>query len=437
MASNLTKQDIVRILPVNDMLYIKTAPTSPVIERTQKISYSEGGGGTRFSPGDHVIINLQSGVDFIDPLQSFLVFDIELKGAAGAEASFPGSILNIFEQSQISSRSGREMDRTEELNLLNYHMVRMTPDDRRTTILNGLMGAQTYDVKAAAPAKQRNSLVVGTTQRFMVPLKYLGGIFNSEKLMPPHLSRGLRLDFTLEEATRAFVQSSVALFDDYVISNVQVLSDNYRMVDSVLEFLNAEFAAKKTGLVYEFFSWHTTRSTSTSSSIDIEVRRSVSMAVDVFATVCVGANRSKIDTDSFHSVEVDEKDNSQWRIGSHYLPNSPSEGVVEHFAQLIYWANRLRGEKGLGDKYDEFKGGGADSAGVSWKYGTGKYCATLQRNNIFDLSGVAINNSSTLAINANLTNGGSAAAGGSTDVYVFLRHLRRAINFLESSVLET
>ncbi len=437
MATNLTKQDIVRILPVNDLLYIKTAPTSPVIERTQKVSYSEGGGGTRFSPGDHVIINLQSGVDFIDPLQSFLVFDIELEGAVGAEAAFPGSILNIFEQSQISSRSGREMDRTEELNLLNYHMVRMVPDDRRTTILNGLMGAQTYDVLAEAPAKQRNTLVVGTTQRFMVPLKYLGGIFNSDKLMPPHLSRGLRIDLTLEEATRAFVQVGAPLFDGYTISNVQVLSDNYRMVDSVLEFLNAEFAAKKTGLVYEFFSWHTTRSTSTSSNVDIEVRRSVSMAVDVFATVCLGAKRTDIAADSFQSVAVDEKDNSQWRIGSHYLPNTPSVGVVEHFAQMVYWANRLRGDKGLGDKYDEFKGGGAADPGVSWEYGTGKYCATLQRNNIFDLSGVAINNSQTLAINASLQNGGGAGAGESTDIYVFLRHLRRAINFLESSVLET
>jgi hypothetical protein len=200
------------------------------------------------------------------------------------------------------------------------------------------------------------------------------------------------------------------------------------MADSVLEFLNANFASKKSGLVYEFFSYHTTKNTTSGTdALSVEVRRSVSMAVDLFAAPRLSANRTVLTKDSFASAPITDADMAQFRIGSHYLPNTPSAGIVELYAQYLYWMNKLRDEHTTGVKHANFVG----SDGATINYGAGKYCSTLQRNAILDLSGIAINNSMTLAIEATM----GSTTGRETSI--FLRHLRRAVLFLESAVLET
>ncbi len=157
-------------------------------------------------------------------------------------------------------------------------------------------------------------------------------------------------------------------------------------------------------------------------SVAIEVARAVSMALDAqLVTTIVGAgdaNEGKLD--SFASIAMDEKDSTQWRIGSHYLPNSSINGRAEHYAQFTYWLNALRSGKGTGVDYAQFIAG------------AGQFCMTLQRNAILDQSGMALNNSSTLQINGTL-----GAVPVPRVAYVFLRHLRRAVCFLESVQLET
>lgn len=430
MASQLTKQDIVRLLPVNDLLYTRTAPSNPVAERTQKRSYAEGGSGTTYTSSDHLIVNLQSGTDFIDPLQSFLVFDVK---AEGGDAYVLGSILNLIRDSQISTRSGKEMDRCEHLNILNYHMVKDKPVYYTEYNLQGLIMAEVDHVKATIDGRKgdRNILDSAGYQRVMIPLKFISPIFDSDKLMPPHLARGLRVDCTLEAFATALTDfAAVPTVTGYTIKKPFILTDSYKMADSVLEFLNAEFASKETGLVYEYMSWNTTSTTNTTSDLNVEVRRSVSMAIDAFCVTLDNSKKLALGTDSLASEPIDEGDYSQWRIGSHYLPNTRIEGVVEHYAQYLYWANKLRNEKETAVGFYHFKGDDTVTLPTSVNHGMGKFCVTLQRNNILDLSGVAINNSMTLSIDGNL------AAGGTRDIHVFLRHLRRSICFLESTILE-
>jgi len=62
--------------------------------------------------------------------------------------------------------------------------------------------------------------------------------------------------------------------------------------------------------------------------------------------------------------------------------------------------------------------------------GMGMFPAVLQRNNILDLSGIAINNSSTLSCDASLE------AVVDRDADIFMRSLRRAVLFLETVQLE-
>jgi len=439
-ANQLSTKDIIQLLPINDLLYTRTAPSNPVVERTQKKSYAEGGSGTTYSDLDHMIFNLQTGTDFIDPLQSFMVFEIQATcdPVAGVDLllSFIGSAMNLIRDSQVETRSGKEMDRLEQANILAYHKIMGDDPEHSSHNLSGLMMANTKHKLSDVSA--RNIITILDTKgasdwhKVMIPLKYISPIFDSEKLMPPHLARGLKVDCTLEAFKTAFVEwTATPQADGYTVRKPFILTDNYRMADSVLEFLNADFASKKSGLVYEYFSYHTTKTTTSDTNLDVEVRRSVSMAVDLFACTRLSTNKTLLGLDSFASYLVDKDDRVQFRIGSHYLPNAPSEGIVELYAQYLYYANLLRDEKVSGITYGEFLGRLTNTPGADVNYGSGKFCTTLQRNAILDLSGIAINNSMTLAIEATL---GVAA---SRNVSLFLRHLRRAVLFLESSQLET
>jgi hypothetical protein len=450
MATQLSKGDIVRLLGVNQLLYTRTAPTNPVTERTQKKSYAENGSNASLSQSDHLIVNLQTGTEFIDPLQSFLVFDIVVSSDVAPVASantlyFPGSACNLIRDTQVSTRSGKEMDRLEQANLLDYHMVWHDAKEHASRNLQGLMMAEVVPNKPAALFTEqtvtRNAFIfpVGITdsqtQRVMIPLKYISPIFDSQKLMPPHLARGLRIDCTLEAFATAFASAQGALLTGpdqaytYQVQKPYILTDSYRMSDSVLEYLNANFASEKSGLVYEYFSWHNTKTQSSDTSLNVEVRSSVSMATDAFM-VTRDSTADTVLNDSFRSEVLAEGDRSQWRIGSHYLPNAPINGRVEHYAQMLYWQDKLRHMIQDGCNFSEFVGRDPVST-QNVGSGTGKFPVVLSRNNVLDLSGVSINNSMTLAAEVTL------AAGGSRDISVFLRSLRRAILFIESVVLET
>ena len=451
----LTKKDVDDLLSINQLLYTITAPTNPVIERTQKKSFAEGGSGTSYTGNDHLIVNLQTGTEFIDPLQSFLVFDLGIEskenasGPEGWEFGFQGSAVNLIRDSQVSTRSGKEMDRLEQCNLLNYHKTKGSSRDFVDYNLSALMLAHSATTKPEGIdllAKSRKLIRIAdgdsssSAVRIMIPLKYVSPIFDSPKLMPPHLARGLRVDCTMEDVRTALTtwtaldagqQDGI----DYVITKPYILTDSYRMADSVLNYLNDEYAGKKDGLVYEYFSYHTTKTTINSSDLNVEIRRSVSLAMDAFAVTRSQLHKTTLLADSFASLPMSSEDYSQWRIGSHYLPNDKIRGVIEHYAQMLYWKKMLRDDKITGTDAHNFTGYEPPAptipTPIAMNYGDGKFCTTLEQSNILDLSGIAINNSMTLALDAYLD------AAGSRDVSVFLRHVRRAVCFLESIILTT
>jgi hypothetical protein len=277
--------------------------------------------------------------------------------------------------------------------------------------------------------------VAGTTvtKRVMIPLKYISPIFDSQKLMPNALARGLRIDATLESFLAAFVSAqagaSASTFN-YTVSSPYILCDSYRLFDPVLNYLNEAYLSKKTGLVYEYFSFHNTKTQATGSSLNTEVRSSVSMAVDSFM-VTRQTTTPTLDFDSLASLPISETDESQWRIGSHYLPNAPIVGTCEHFTQTLYWQNKLRSEREDGMDFYDYVGVASNAAASQVGSGVGKYPVVLSRNNILDLSGIKIDNSMTLAVETKF--------GVTVDrqVSIFMRSLRRAVLFIESVVLET
>jgi hypothetical protein len=304
---------------------------------------------------------------------------------------------------------------------------------------NNLAGLMKYEAVpndytgAGQPAYPANTIPT-TDVKVCIPLKYVAPIFDSDVLMPPHMARALRIDITLEDVAAAFCSVATTAPTGYEISQPYVLCDSYRMSDSVLAFVNENFASKDVGLVYEYSSWHTNTSSTAIGvgDINIEVRRSVSMALDVMLISRPQLGLTNITYDSFSSVPATENDRFYYRCGSHYLPNQQVEGTVEAYFQMLYWCNKLRDEQQTATTLNKFVGKGDAPDGTNGpNYSLSKYNATLQRNNILDQSGMMINNSQTLSIQSRL----SSTVARSSSIY--LRHIRRCVNFLENCVLET
>jgi len=453
---DLGRPDITRLLTINDMIYTKGASVNPVVVRQQKENVADNGTGATFGPGQRIYLTLQTGVDFIDPLNSYLAFDIAFSGGADAtKAMLMGTgALRLFSDSVVTARSSQELDRCERMHVLNYHLVRGESIELQQNNYNGMFAASgnfatintcsavaspvgaTIARPAAAPSDGTSpdgSPQIGTV---CIPLKFLSPIFNSTKLMPPHLSRGLRLELACATAIDAIVAGADRTGTTYTISGVRCLLDSYTVADSVLSYLNAEWASTPSGLVYEWKSWVTSPlDNQTGTTCNLDLRRSLSMALDAFACCRETNAEAKLTNDSLASEILANTSTSQWRIGSTYLPSQNCVGQARHYALMLYWMSRLRYDVPTGTNFQWFVGGATAGAGNDRypAFGLGKFCCVLNRSSILDQAGQALNNSSTLSFNAS----GLTAPAVSQSITMFCRHLRRAICFVENVVLET
>ena len=430
MAKKLSTQTIMQMIDLNQMTNVRSSPMNPAVSRAQTRNYTEGGSGAKFLSGDHIIVNLQTGTNWIDVLQSFLVFDFKPTGNASV---FLNSALSLFSECQVVA-DNQDVDRTRFLNVLNYRRISEMSQNQRDLNYNALFFAndqrKPFDDNEYKASDQRLRCTTATAETIMIPLKFLGGIFDSYKLMPPHLARGLRVDITCEAFAKALVEAIAgAAPTGYEITGVNILTDSYRMDTAILEFVNAEYASSKDGLIYEYFSYNAAKSTNVGTAISIEFNQSSSQTVDAMVVQTLTAAAS-VATDSLMSAVLPAGVASQWRIGSHYMPNQLTKGPVEHYAQYLYYLNFLRENKEVGVQYGQFVGR-ADNAPVdSWGVGKGAFAQTFQRSNMVEVSGMAVNMNSSLGFLAeNVT--------ANCDVFIFVRHLRRAVLFLQSMTLET
>lgn len=417
----LGKADIERILNLSDMIYLRGVAASPVVSRQQKESIVDGGRSSTYQASSRFSITFQTGSDFIDPLNSYLCFTVYTAGAAGILQR--SGAARLLQDVVIISRSGQELDRTENNSLLQYHLIAGLEAELQNYNYNGLFCTATANGSASSAPQRSNSIPAssGSAVRMCVPLKFVSPIFASAKLMPPHLARGLRIEALTETFARAFVGNTVT---GYTISDVHCLLDCYSLADSVQAYLNQEWASTPDGLVYEFKSYNTSTASLASTSVSVEVRRACSMALSAFAVV--RHDNAGGTQDAFRSVAVADSDIAQWRIGSTYLPSQSLTTIPKHYAQMLYWQSKLRHEVPSGVAYNDF----IDVTDAHSNFG--KYCVVLNRSNVLDLAGQSLNNSSTLSFNGTVSN---AVAGDL--VTVFMCHLRRAICFIENIVLET
>ena len=383
-----------KLLDVNDLVYMMPKNLSLASARNlkeyvaQKSNYS--------SSESSVIITIQSGAQYVNWAASHLRFSLDIVKDQNTVSTTwgKGSAFNLFREVIITSRSGQEICRLDRCNVYRLHKDRLHMSSEELESVGSLMG---YDVDVvsgtAAPA----------TTEWIIPMCKVAGCFDSKKLMPNWLASGLRIELRLETPATAF-ESTADSVTSYTIIDPKIACDTFHLNDAAMKKLN-EISARN-GLEYVFQAQHAVSDNFTTSQTTVDVNKAVSRALG-----CTAITR-QIDTigsataDSL-ACEPFAVTQSQFRLGSQYFPHQPLESDGEHYWNTLYTTEKLKSAHPSSVSFTDYK----------QFYGV--VTTNLERSNILALSGLPINNSMTLSLDARY----SSAVVSGRQLTLFLEHV--------------
>lgn len=384
-----------KLLDVNDLVYLMPKNLSLASARNlkeyvaQKSNYS--------SSESSVIITIQSGAQYVNWAASHLRFklDINKQGPVytGGTTWGEGSAFNLFREVIITSRSGQEICRLDRCNVYRLHKDRLHMSSEELASVGSLMG---YDRDVVT------GTVAPTTTEWIIPMSKVAGCFDSKKLMPNWLASGLRIELRLESPATAFVGPDAVL--SYTIVDPKVVCDTFHLNDAAMKKLN-EISARN-GLEYVFQAQHAVSDNFTTSQTTVDVNKAVSRALGCTAITRQINNIGDGAVDSL-TCEAFDIAQSQFRLGSQYFPHQPLESLAEHYFNTLYTTEKLQSTHPSSVSLADYE----------TKHGV--ITTNLERSNILALSGLPINNSMTLSLDARY---GTTPAGG-RQLTLFLEHV--------------
>jgi len=425
----LRAQDLETSLDISNLLYLEKKESNVIVERSQKIQYSD-------SPVNYddsvVVLNFQTGSDYISSKDSYLrvvlkTYASDRKTATTGVVTLGkfGTILNCFKTVRVVGRAGDVVAQIDSSNLLNYYKINYEHTrqwkEQQGSALIGWSGTG-------------NGTVIpnGASTEFLIPLQLVCPFFESPELLPNMLCRGMRLEITLENPSVAFQQKTATDLGSYSLEGVQLHLDSYTLTSGALNWLNDRSASNGLVMTYQDYENSHFSKGATTTSYAYEVRKTASMAnavMTIFRESRVKADggaggtpaTTELDQNSFGSSQPVATDTMQYRVASLYLPIQPIVGPLQIYQQQNYALDRLRTGQELGVSLAEF----------NEERGLAVHPAILDRYWL-EGSGLAINNSTTLVVQGvNAVSIGGAQAEPK-DVDMFLKHTRSLTIFLQN-----
>jgi len=462
------------LIAVNDLNYVLPPDMSVSVNRTHTNHYFQQ---SKFSNNQRAICSLNSGANYLDMRQSSLEFGVKLTtGAATTVGWFGknGSALNLISSITVSSRSGDELVRINQSDLLHY----MTTGFRATTNWVETVG-QTMGYGSTVLNAGHNTVET----RFSIPLYCLTELFGYGRLLPPMLASGMRISITWTDPSVAFVSKldgggAGGTITAYEIQNPYISTYAHQLSDGVQRDLN-ELSATN-GLEIVYCDWEPTEAnypSATKATVQLEIRKAASRALKAFAVTRDTTHLNAISEDSYASAPWDYR-RWQWQLGSLYFPQQPVvsadsgatvdtqtvSAIPESYKHaLISFGTYKGGNQPCSaipfrqtNNFLNYVDAAAANTGVTdtpWEQAAvagvgiaaskngqwGTYAngmsvvgCLLERTDLFNLSGVPINNSRVLSFRADF----DKTAAAVRTVTVFLKYVRLARVFLNNVEVE-
>lgn len=474
------------LLATNDLVYILPPDLSVSVNQTHKNQFFQS---NSYNNNQRAVCILNTGADYGDLRNSSFDFTIGVTADANTTLAYlgrNGSILNIIKSITISSRSGDELSRIQDFNLLSYHQNVLRYDEQWHSTVGQSIGYRQYLNNNAAGSLQQ--------QRFSIPLYLLSDFFGYGRLMPSMVLSGLRIEIEWATPGEAFLafnaadrnlnpNSGALAITAFTITDPLISIRSVQLTDATQRSLNEMSATNGLELVY--CDYERTDRVEPAQQVNLEIRKAASRALKAFA---ITRNSARVSGEHHGRADSLRSDawsftNWQWQLGSLYFPQQPvsttgaasdiltasykhaliayekyctktnkraalrlykngpieSRLFVADNIDLLGAANGLspysRSTPVADQDYQSF----GEVANADFDYGTfaegnGMVATTLERSDLFNLSGVPINNSRVLAIRA--FNSFPVPAGTANVVTAYLKYVRLARVFLNNVEVE-
>jgi hypothetical protein len=260
-----------------------------------------------YSAGQTMVFDLQSGSYFIDGKNSYLRLDVATVGG-NATVFTSGGITNVIKRVVIRTKSGKEWCRCEEFNLYARNYLRYTASNN---YLNKVGKSYGYDDTNIPVSDQGN--------RYTIPL-WLIPCFNQDKLLPPQIMEGLRIELTLARVGEAF--ESTDPLTSYTVTNAEIHSDAFDIADQFKRKV-AEMSARQGLILVHKEYFHSNVGTITATdSYNYDIKKACSKACRNFNVFRPNDDIETLNADSMNAEDYDVV-RYQAHVGQDYMPNQP------------------------------------------------------------------------------------------------------------------
>jgi len=319
-------EDIDERIHINDLIFKLPAENQASQSRTLKRLQPDRQSFTMTdSSKDHITFILEMGDQFIDFKNSYLKFDHQNTGG-GLYTWGIGSAKNLFKEIVVYHKNGLELTRLRYANIYNAHRDRriMTAKEIKTT--GGLMGYTTDFIT--------RSIAEASINTYIIPLAGLVDIFNTKELFPSMLAKDLRLELHLEKPVIAMYSTSA--ITSYTINNIDMVLDVHTIKPQILKELKVKSASKGLELTYNGVNSLMDSIASGVLTTNVLTSRALSQVNSGFAIYRLNSALSAFNADSMMSDYVSDMDESQWRLGSVYFPESKITDRTERYWNLLH-----------------------------------------------------------------------------------------------------
>lgn len=478
--SKNSQADVARkgLVSLNKLDYNLNPDLSVVVHRSAKKHFFQQ---PSYTPGSKAIVICNSGSEYVDPQNSYISFTVEHTATATDTNLGIGSGANFIKHIILTTRSGDEIERVEEANRLAIILDRYSHSKNwidSVGSMTGYLDTSEFSNHLADVTHQPLPGVVGNVNNvtlpganpsgdhrdrsdwllsgghswrrsntqgrfFVIPLSCVSGLFRSyDKLLPPHLMSGLRIEIHFEAAKLALKSTNTA--PTYVIKDLELTLDQYQLTDSIQRVLNEEATLR--GLEIPFTTFYNHRFHGNGNKANVEVRKAVSRALGILTKVSP-LIETKDDCDHMKSVPF-TCTKYQVRVGSLYFPQQPIKvptgtADTEH-KYMEFFHHTLRGLGKLKSpaappavRYVDFEGisaGEATAPTDNTEGGIGAMYTDLERSNVQRLTGIPINNSRVAEVQMEGTTNAFDSTTKQIDVYLHYVRLLRV--FLQNVEIE-
>lgn len=357
------------VLQTNGLRYVMPKALSTSLVRTYKKQYAQR---QAYGPSETIVFDLNVSGQ-VDPEVSYLTFKLS------SDQNFQfgkGSAGNIIREIRIQSKNGVELDRIQNYNAWNYIRLNTMEDGDELNFKGPVLGHGQGVVPAAGA-------------QFIIPCSHLSGLFRPHvkgQKIPSHMLSGARIEITLENVGRALERDAVDN-TTFVVEKPTFNFMEHVLNDNTLKVLTEESA--NNGLEYVYDRVFTSIETTANNTLHTQIKKAVSQATCVITTIHDPAKQSNVQADSFETLDPNNGrfEKYQYRIASNYFPQIAVDNISEAYmiSESTHNSSRVKGwnpNNGFNNYNDD----------------TFNVAHPLRSDHEISSSGLAINNSATLAL---------------------------------------